>query len=1151
MGMIHLHRVGENASPEKVAQDLPAEWPADGVTAKEGTEVVSVSAGAESAGAASGAERSAPGEEVVSAAPQRELPLYAPEALTLETKAGENVPRILFEDERRREANVKHYRLSDGTYLAAVYDEPVHYFDEQAQAFREIRDDFVAVEDGLETQKAGFRAKASLHALDGRVMTLTKGDARVEWSFLPAQPAENSAARVKPKAAASAEGFAAVPTGSEVVYEDVEPDVDLEYAVTAAKIKENIIVRSRRESYRFCFRLHCAGLSLRMSPEGDCIELCADKDGETRVEFTIPSPYMYDADGAESESVFYEVEPDEDGYRFQIIADADWINDAQRAFPVTIDPQIIANTSALIQSATVIPGVSKNCTGSYRKVGYDNYCRNQRTYFRIAKPLIDGDSNILSAKLVLTQHSYYSCDGSAWGFEVKKTVSSIDPYTMSVSSLPALESGTLDFIPRPKSNQYSSSSASSESQWHYLDLTEAMNEQFAKKSDLCFVIQGFTGDAKNCNNYLEFWSERTANKPTLFINYASKNVYNDNQSYENVEMGGAGTGYVNLYTGNLLYAHSDVAVEGEKLPVNISHVYNGYFSGDHNITNVDDIVFNDYHVGYGWKLNMQQYIKKLNSSNYSVDGDVILYVDGMGSEHYFINKYYYYDYGGKYYVDKRYVYSDIFGYYTYRGSCCKRVYTEMTDDSGLNMEFHGTVENTCYFKDNKDNYLYFKDGRLVELTNQYGLSVHIEYQSNKIVVSDGANRKTQLNFTSGKLTSIQSPDHRITTFGYDAANANLLSTITYPDGTATRFTYQVNDKLSKVTADDGSSAAFAYDSVAPNKVTRISYASRLTKVDNGGMVLATAETPISTTNVTYRTNKSTCVQVDNGERLVYVFDQVGRVITQYVDEKANSAAGINVKNGAVYNYSNYKRSFEADTTGLKENLLVNPSFETKTNATWADGWTTSASLNSANDYRTATGYAAGSYAFRIKGEPTKEKYLGQVLANTNGRLNKNNFILSGWAKADSCEINPNDSDYYHARRKFELRAEVSYATGASETYRAYFDCQCKDWQFAAVPIRRRSNAVISSILVKIVYSYNVNEALFDNIYLSEGTGVYTEFSDDGKLISKDDGYFLTKNTMATEDKNNEYQVGDLIRSEMVDKTDGSKTYVTEYKYSVT
>lgn len=47
----------------------------------------------------------------------------------MEYPTGEDAPEpdILAEDETKREPGVKHFRRSDGSYVAAIYSEPVHY----------------------------------------------------------------------------------------------------------------------------------------------------------------------------------------------------------------------------------------------------------------------------------------------------------------------------------------------------------------------------------------------------------------------------------------------------------------------------------------------------------------------------------------------------------------------------------------------------------------------------------------------------------------------------------------------------------------------------------------------------------------------------------------------------------------------------------------------------------------------------------------------------------------------------------------------------------------------------------------------------------------------------------------------------------------
>ena len=124
-----------------------------------------------------------------------------------------------------------------------------------------------------------------------------------------------------------------------------------------------IIVKERAEEYRYVFKLKTEGLKLRLSEDGERIELYAEEateDGERKekVEFIIPSPFMYDASGNRSDDVSYEVENDADGgYVFAVVAEKEWMNAAGRAFPVTIDPQIVDNDT--LQVLTIVPMYSK------------------------------------------------------------------------------------------------------------------------------------------------------------------------------------------------------------------------------------------------------------------------------------------------------------------------------------------------------------------------------------------------------------------------------------------------------------------------------------------------------------------------------------------------------------------------------------------------------------------------------------------------------------------------------------------------------------------------------------------------------------------------------------------------------------------------
>ena len=125
----------------------------------------------------------------------------------------------------------------------------------------------------------------------------------------------------------------------------------LEYKIQGDGIKENIIVKEKSEKYVYEFMMYIQGLGMRLSEEKNRIELFANRDGIEDIEYVIPVPYMYDAKGEMSDDIEYDLEcVKEDQYKFSVIANEKWMNDENRVFPVTIDPQLVTNNIYFINA---------------------------------------------------------------------------------------------------------------------------------------------------------------------------------------------------------------------------------------------------------------------------------------------------------------------------------------------------------------------------------------------------------------------------------------------------------------------------------------------------------------------------------------------------------------------------------------------------------------------------------------------------------------------------------------------------------------------------------------------------------------------------------------------------------------------------------
>ena len=277
-------------------------------------------------------------------------------------------PAVLREDEEHINAHSRHYVLNNNTTKSVFSGEPVNYYDEEGETWKKIDNSLIETENGFEAGFGKFKTTV-LKAEKGKKVEIEGDGLSLSWEYLgkalkaaaEINEADISLLTLQNTTEEKAETIlcvekslkgAANSTASRAVYENAESDTDIEYRLSGNNVKENIIVKERAEEYKYLFALNTKGLRMRLSDDNMQLELYSEteKEGgeiEEKLEFTIPSPYMYDAEGESCEDVYYELEPETDGkYVFAVVASEEWINAEERAFPVTIDPQIITDNTS-------------------------------------------------------------------------------------------------------------------------------------------------------------------------------------------------------------------------------------------------------------------------------------------------------------------------------------------------------------------------------------------------------------------------------------------------------------------------------------------------------------------------------------------------------------------------------------------------------------------------------------------------------------------------------------------------------------------------------------------------------------------------------------------------------------------------------------
>jgi hypothetical protein len=154
----------------------------------------------------------------------------------------------------------------------------------------------------------------------------------------------------------------------------------LEYIISGNRIKENIIIKEKSDSYVYEFDMKLNKLTAEIASDGTIV-LKDEKSGESV--FVIDLPYMYDANGEISDAVTYSLEKIKNKeYRITVTADSAWMNDESRAFPVTIDPPIEIQGESSTQDTYADEANPNSNYGSldYISVGYN---QNKSKYYRI------------------------------------------------------------------------------------------------------------------------------------------------------------------------------------------------------------------------------------------------------------------------------------------------------------------------------------------------------------------------------------------------------------------------------------------------------------------------------------------------------------------------------------------------------------------------------------------------------------------------------------------------------------------------------------------------------------------------------------------------------------------------------------------------
>lgn len=563
---------------------------------------------------------------------------------------------------------------------------------------------------------------------------------------------------------------------SALVYEGIMDGSDLEYIIGETSLKENIIVNSAADEYIYSFILDAGGLTPELTENGS-IEL---KDGSGKAVFVIPAGYMYDADGESSMEVKYSLEQADGKYILTVEADAGWINEPERAFPVTIDPPVYLQGFYNIETGTIFQYYPDNIGGqrATEALGYysanNGYCR---TLVRVNNlPKIPDNSYVVYSGLYLYELTYshvamsslrVQAQALSWNYPTNGYWCLYHSWNDTPDPLPEV----IDFTDVTNGRAFFGWNITREAiNWYNdPDTNYGISLQATKEGSMT---------ASSCAN-VGFASSNTSNdaaRPYFIVEYRNCAGLEGYFSYQSHGIDRAGAGYIGDYSGQLTLVKEDVSAASTANPVSISHVYNStYSSGEYRDSiNAANGKYNSFDIGKGWMLSFMQAISPAANG-------YLVYVDGDGTLHYF--------------------YPD--------GSVYK-------DEDGLGLTI--TASGTNYtMKDKKGNISYFSGGVLTYTQDTNGNKISYNMDQDNVPISvtrqnSGGSVETIATFTyngAGYLYSITDSVGNVTTLGY---TNGCLTSVNHPDGTTVSYSYGQNGKLISATDNEsGYGMHYEYD----------------------------------------------------------------------------------------------------------------------------------------------------------------------------------------------------------------------------------------------------------------------------------------------------------------------------------------------------
>ena len=396
---------------------------------------------------------------------------------------------------------------------------------------------------------------------------------------------------------------------SRLEYENVYANTNIIYDLNANQVKEAIVMEAYSSDLRgYRYTLNTGELNPVLTDSGE--SHLYDRNRE-QIVMVMPAPFLVDDAGICCYDVNVALTGSGGSYTLTYLLPQSWLADSERQWPVVLDPVVQAYTTR--SNIRDVSGYEQGSPDDYNSgildVGHCSAYGVMRAYLKydVLPPLSSADV-VVKAQLSLLKPT---TQNTAYPVEAHKVLGTWESETLTYDTQPGINSLVEDYAIATTAGIYS---------WDITDIVrgwyDGENTGLVLKAPSS--IEGTTSTASYRRQF--YSSDYSADtRPMLTVVFRNNNGLEDYWDYTASSAGRAGTGYVNNYTGNLVWVHPDIGFGGNRMPVSISHIYN-----------TNDAGVNTYGLGNGWRTNFNQTL-----TVWDQNPDYYVWTDSDGTHHYF------------------------------------------------------------------------------------------------------------------------------------------------------------------------------------------------------------------------------------------------------------------------------------------------------------------------------------------------------------------------------------------------------------------------------------------------------------------------------------------------------------------------------------